>query len=54
MSVALPDGPVWVNADPTRLEQIIVNVMNNAAKFTDEGGASARAWYATTNGWSCE
>lgn len=38
VSVALPDGPVWVNADPIRLEQIIVNLMNNAAKFTDEGG----------------
>jgi PAS domain S-box-containing protein len=32
------DGPVWVSADPTRLEQIIVNLLSNAAKFTAKGG----------------
>jgi PAS domain S-box-containing protein len=38
LSVSLPAEPVWVKGDPTRLEQVIVNLLNNAAKYTDEGG----------------
>ena len=37
-SVSLPLTPVWVLADPARMEQIVVNLLNNAAKYTDEGG----------------
>jgi len=30
--------PVWVNADATRMEEVLINLLNNAAKYTDEGG----------------
>ena len=36
--VSLPTQPVWLMADATRLAQVVVNLLNNAAKFTDEGG----------------
>jgi len=37
-SVALPTKAIWVDADPARMEQVIVNLLNNAAKYTDTGG----------------
>ncbi|MBA4016364.1 MAG: hybrid sensor histidine kinase/response regulator [Pirellula sp.] len=37
-SVSLPTEPLWVEADPARMEQVIVNLLNNAAKYTDTGG----------------
>jgi len=36
--VAMPDGEEQVEADPTRLEQILANLLSNAAKYTDPGG----------------
>lgn len=38
MTSSLPDGPLWINGDHVRLEQIVVNLLNNAIKYTDRGG----------------
>ncbi len=38
MSVTMPPRPVYLYADPTRLAQIIGNLLNNACKYSDRGG----------------
>lgn len=35
----MPDAPVWLDADLTRLSQVVSNLLNNAAKYTPEGGS---------------
>jgi CheY-like chemotaxis protein/two-component sensor histidine kinase len=37
-SLLLPTEPLWVDGDPGRLEQVGVNLLTNAAKYTDPGG----------------
>lgn len=34
----LPDMPIWLDADHTRIAQLVSNLLNNAAKYTPTGG----------------
>jgi len=37
-SIALPESPVVLDADPVRVEQVLTNLLANAARFTPRGG----------------
>jgi PAS domain S-box-containing protein len=39
-----PDVPEWAVCDERRLRQLILNVLNNAVKFTDKGKISLKIW----------
>jgi signal transduction histidine kinase len=39
LQVVLPPETLWTEADKIRLPQLLANLLNNAAKYTDEGGS---------------
>ncbi|HEX6721557.1 MAG TPA: ATP-binding protein, partial [Burkholderiaceae bacterium] len=41
LDISLPGEPLWIDGDAVRLAQILSNLLNNAAKYTPDGGALA-------------
>jgi signal transduction histidine kinase len=49
LTTTLPDVPAWLQADPWRLEQVFVNLLANASRYTDAHGELA-VWVHTRDG----
>lgn len=45
LDVSLPDVPLFLNADATRLAQVVSNLLSNSAKYTPQGGHIALSAY---------
>jgi PAS domain S-box-containing protein len=39
LTIELPDEPLWLHADPTRMAQMLANLLTNSAKYTQQGGS---------------
>lgn len=39
LTIHMPDTLLWLDGDLTRLAQVVSNLLNNAAKYTPDGGA---------------
>lgn len=46
LELTQPPQPTWLEGDPTRLEQVLINLLANASKYTDPGG-----WIGLTVEW---
>jgi PAS domain S-box-containing protein len=52
LEASLPAEPLWIDGDPTRLTQVVGNLLHNAAKFTPPGGRITLSASKTTDNFA--
>ncbi|MGP0062528.1 MAG: response regulator [Isosphaeraceae bacterium] len=50
LTVSFPPDPILLEVDPARMAQVLSNLLNNAAKYTDEGGEISLTAESTASG----
>ncbi|MDR2530951.1 MAG: HAMP domain-containing protein [Oscillospiraceae bacterium] len=58
MTLSVPDDPIVINADKDRIEQVLINILSNAVRYTPDGGSVTAscgtegghaAWFSITD-----
>ncbi|HZS61649.1 MAG TPA: ATP-binding protein, partial [Gemmatimonadaceae bacterium] len=42
LRLEMPEEPCWLRTDATKVKQVLINLISNAVKFTDEGGVALK------------
>ena len=50
LSISLPAEPLYLHGDPVRLSQVVINLLNNSARYTGRGGEIAISARRVDNG----
>jgi len=53
-SCVAPEMPEDMKGDPERIQQVMINLVNNAAKFTEKGGITVSLYKVADEYWACD
>jgi signal transduction histidine kinase len=53
-SCVAPEMPEEMKGDPERIQQVMINLVNNAAKFTEKGGITVNLYKVADEYWACD
>ncbi len=53
LNVSLPDEDITLHCDSTRIREVIINLLSNAGRFTEQGGVDVKAYQQKDQAFTC-